>query len=208
MNTSKTPRFSARKKNLDHMFLLETMIPFKAEVEALRDKFGIMENGRNIPGSHAKWMDHVAPRIQEYIRAVNALVEKYNLPQNFAPYVKRYVEEGLRGAPLNNFDITPVGYPAKALSVNVYTKLTQKELEDMIVEIKRMNEALPSFGAIKNIEELAETEYYYEECESYNRSELREYTLTIKEQDKRNADRHYENMRTLRKKREERFGKK
>ncbi len=63
MNTQKTPRFSARKKNKDHMILLLSMDSFQKEVAEFRDHVGI-KHGGNKGAEQEKWLSSIAPQMK------------------------------------------------------------------------------------------------------------------------------------------------
>ncbi|OGZ05528.1 MAG: hypothetical protein A2845_05985 [Candidatus Lloydbacteria bacterium RIFCSPHIGHO2_01_FULL_49_22] len=206
MNTHKTPRFSARKKNKDHMTLLLSSEAFQADVKLLRERFNIHKGGNTQDGAQLAWLSLNAPQMYEYVKAVSDLARAYQVPGNFGRHLKTYIEEGIVSNPVNRFDVIPPNPLNPSLTVQMHAKLTRDEKEDTLAEVDRVGEALMAYGTIKDLPDLLESERLYGECEQYNTSKDREYILTVKEQDPRNTDRHYENMRVLRKKRNERFG--
>lgn len=201
------PRFSARKKNKDHMTLLHSMDSFQTRVAALRSEFGIESGGNTKPGQQARWVETIGSRVEEYVHALNQLVP--TLPANFLRHVQWYVEEGIVSAPLNNFDITPEGNPARTLVPHIYTKLTQQEQEDLFADFKRMGTHLLSFGTVKNIKKMLWSEDVYKQRDIGNQDELREYEVTVSEYvgSKLKAKKIYEDKRMLNEQREKRFGK-
>ena len=67
MNTHKTPRFSARKKNKDHMTLLLSSEAFQADVKLLRERFNIHKGGNTQDGAQLAWLSLNAPQMYEYV---------------------------------------------------------------------------------------------------------------------------------------------
>lgn len=201
------PRFSARKKNRDHMMLLLSMDTFQKEVAEFRDYIGIKPKG-NKSDEQEKWLASIAWQINEYVRAVNTLIRSYQLPEHYHRHVRDYIETGLVSWPVNNFTVIPAGYAEQAAVVKVSTDLTQDEAEDVSAELKHLGGGLPSYGTIKNLDEMLKSEELYKVRDEFNQNDRREYVLTVKEQDKWGADQHYEHKRTLDEQRMKRFGKK
>jgi hypothetical protein len=182
MNNQTLPRFSARKKNKDLMRLLLSTESFQKEVKEFRTKFEIAEDGNRAQGEQERWTAHIIPRMNEYFAELEKLTRSYrHLPKHFDRHVRQYIEQGFVSWPANNFDITPVGWPAHSLKLNVHAKLPNKEREDAFEMLDRMGEHLPSVGTIKNLDELLKSERIYDDCEAYNQSKDREYRATVRE---------------------------
>lgn len=208
------------------MMLLLSTASFQNEVKALRKQFGIKEGGNSTSEEHEKWerlfwdsaMDQKAEsgdghtKSDEYFRALNDLTRRYHLPGNFDRYTRCYVEMGMISWPVNSFDITPVGFPARSFRLNIYAKLPKKEQEDAFQMLDRTKEYLPSLGAIKDIDKLLESERIYEECKAYNQSKFREYRATVREyaesaEEETSTGVLYEHKRMLDDHRKMKFGK-
>lgn len=164
------------------MVLLLSTDSFKKEVKAFRAKFNIAEDGNKAKGAQEKWVVHMLPRRVEYFAELNELIHSYHLlPKHFDRHVRDYIEQGLISWPVNNFDVIPPRYADQVSSPNTYAQLTQKEGEDLLAELKRTGEGLPSVGTIKDLDELLKSEWIYEDCKAYNQSKLREYRATVRE---------------------------
>lgn len=208
MNTQQKPRFSAQKKNADHMALLLSSPRFEVDVKVIRDEFGICEGGNTRNGDQERWLSTLEPRVHEYSRAVNRLARDHNAPANYHRHIQEYIEQRLVSGPVNRFSVTPPNIMKHAVVVEVYSNLTQQEYAELNAQIKRMSKDLPSFGAIKDIGVMLESEYMYKDCATWNEKEDREYELTLKERAGKGVNEAYEHMRTLNEQRKKRFGKK
>lgn len=206
------PRFSARKKNKDLMKLLLSTDSFQKEVKEFRTKFEIDEGGNRAKGKQWEWEARMVMGMPEYFPELNKLIRSYHLPEHFDRNVRIYIEQGFVSFPIDNFTITPSGFPTYSLKLNTYAKLSNKERQDAFDMMDRMGEHLPSVGTIKNLDELLKSERIYEDCEAYNKSELREYRATVKEyaesaEEVRSPKTLYEHKRMLDEHRKTKFGK-
>lgn len=204
MNTHKMPRFSAHQKNKNNLLLIVSGPIFKKEVEAIREKFSISKK----EGSEKWGYEKLLPFKESLLK----LCRSFKLPKNYDHYVERHILFGEVNAPLNNFDICPspdslIPDEARYISINVYAKLTDIELEDLKKEVKTMGKMLPSLRPIKNIEEKIESEKLFVDRDDFNAKPDREYVLTIAEMsDEGQVKQVYEHKRELKELREK-FGK-
>lgn len=189
------------------MMLLLSMDSFQKEVAEFRDHVGIKLGG-NKGAEQEKWLSSIAPQINAYLEVVSAFIRIYHLPENYHRHVRTYIEMGIISWPVNNFAVIPAGYGNQVVQPLVYAKLNKSEAQDLVAEISRFSNDLPSFGTIKNLDQMLASEELYKVRDELNQSNDREYLLTVKEQDKWGAKQHYEHKRTLDEQRKKRFGKK
>lgn len=213
------PRFSAREKNKNLMRLLVSTSSFQDEVEAFRKLFKVPKNNVS-EKEYFKWLSGIcndleldeqsSTYIPRYVVALNNIVRGYNLPKHFINHVREYVETGNISYPLNNFSVTPSLPTDEEPRLKKYAKLSKKEEEDYVKEQSRFEGILPTIMSVRNLDEMLESEKLYKECEEYNKSDTKEYNLTLKEMlsgGKTKVKKVYENKRMLNDHRKKQFGK-
>lgn len=192
------PRFSTREKNKNFMRLLISDPQFQKEVVTIR----------KLPSPYSKGVkdEDVLP----FVKAVSNLCDSFNIPMNCRSNIQEYILTGEMSFPLNNFAVTPSWPDFKSVDSKTYTKLSQKEQVAFLKEIKRLGKKLPAISTIRNLEEMFESEKLYKECEEYNKSDNKEYNLTLKERlsgGKTKVKKVYEDKRMLADHRKKQFGK-
>lgn len=213
------PRFSARENNRNLMKLLVTSQSFQEEIEVFRKLFKVPKH--NTPeDEYFKWLSHICNDIEQdeqsgtyiprYVVALNNIVRGYNLPEHFLNHVREYIETGNISYPLNNFGVTPSLSDSEGPHPKMYANLSKKEDDDFLKEFSRFKGKLPTIVSVRNLDEMLESEKFYKECEEYNKSDDKEYNLTLKERlsgGKTKVKKVYEDKRMLADHRKKQFGK-
>lgn len=213
------PRFSAREKNKNLMKILIATESFQDEVKSVRGLFKIPEKGLQKETEYKDWLSsvcrnmeldrHGRTRIHIYVIILNEIAKDYNLPENFVWHMREYIETGNISYPLNNFDVTPSSSRFQSPSSHTYTKLSQKEKKDLLDELARFEEPLPSIMNTKHADRMLKSEMMYKERDEVNIAD-EDYDLTLKEMvsiERMNVDKVYEDKRMLDDYRKKQFGK-
>lgn len=223
------PRFSARKKNGDHMHLLVTYPRFLTGVEKLRREFGIPLQGFTSAEEYDLWLCNIAndPRpgrpFRRYLKALAHLRTSFKLPEHFLESIQRYVLFNTISSPLNNFDIGPIPATVRRgetpyVPVRVYAQLSEAEALDLRKEINLFARHLPNYQPLKkdldrklkNEQKLKELDAVNQEIDAANsrrpKSSKADKPYTLKELANGNARKVYEDIRILKKNRQKRFG--
>jgi hypothetical protein len=209
-------RFSAAKKNKDNMLLLLTYRPVLKEIVMLRKRLGIKRSSIGI----LEDIEDIEKRLTyeqqcDIVKTIKRVMDTYNVPENYARYIRSYILEGEVNAPLNNFAVQPffpsLGEEAHEnhLKIEVYAKLTKQEWEDLKREVGKLGRNLP--GAFKPLKTLRLKLKHEDEARSvqkYNKSPDREYYLTYGEAQRSTEPQTMrENIRELKDLRKKRFGR-
>lgn len=217
------PAFSARKKNKHYMLLLLSHPPFQADVVRIRKDIGVPEKAFETDSAEVVKWEETWTRAKRvgFAESMRKIISDYNLPENFAEYIKAHIIYGSEAAPLNNFAVTPFSRDtdpseSRHAIVHIYAKLTQKEEKDLKRELNKLAKNLPSFKPLKDIEKKLEREKKALEAKKVNaeRWNKRDRRLSFGEilGDKRGvrkeAKKASEDMRGLADHRKRRFGEK
>lgn len=199
-------KFSAHKKNIDNMRLLVSDPDFQKEIAEIRKNPILTSTGISTTASYDE--------IQEFRNAVTKICKSFGVPKNYDRYIEEYIHEEEIHAPLNNFDVCPSPdaldpREARYITINVYAKLTNPELEDLKKEVELLGNKLISFQPIKDIGKKIRSEQVIATKNAHNATADKGDRLTVKEmKNKKTAKRISEDHRELEKHRVKRFGKK
>lgn len=205
MTKNKMPRFSAHKKNINNIRLLISHPDFQKEIAAIR--------GAPIFTSTGISADATYDEIREFRNTVTKICSSWHVPKNYDRYIEEYIRVGEVRAPVNNFEVCPAPdvidpKEARYITINVYAKLTNPELEDLKKEVELLGKHLLSFQLIKDIGEKIRSEEVIVTKDTHNAKAGKEDQLTVKEmKNKKEAKRISEHHRELKKHRLKRFGR-
>lgn len=216
------PAFSARKKNKHYMLLLLSHPPFQSDVVRIRKDIGVPEKAFEIGSEQVVQWEQTWTRTKRvgFAEAMRQIISDYNLPENFAEYIKAHIIYGSEAAPLNNFAITPFSRDtdpseSRHATVHIYAKLTQKEEKDLKRELNRLAKNLPSFKPLQDIEKRLEREKRALEARKFNATRSKRDArmsygeiLGDKRGARKEAKKASEDIRGMKDIRTKRFGKK
>jgi len=144
------------------------------------------------------------------------IIDKFHLPTNFENYIRIYIISGKISAPYSNYSIGPYP-PGKSLieighvPIKIYSRLTQKEINELKRLIDGFKEKLPKYKSIKNIDRNLKIEDWYENKERVDEAKRSTYRMSNSEiaknllRNSRDGKKIYDIQRDLKKTREERF---
>lgn len=205
MTKNKMPRLSAHKKNINNICLLVSNPDFQKEIAEIKKNPILTSTGISADATYDE--------IREFRNTVTKICSSWHVPKNYDRYIEEYIRVGEVRAPVNNFEVCPAPdaidpKEARYITINVYAKLTNPELEDLKKEVELLGKHLLSFQLIKDIGKKIRSEEVIVTRDTHNAKAGKEDQLTVKEmKNKKEAKRISEHHRELKKHRLKRFGR-
>lgn len=144
------------------------------------------------------------------------ITNKFYLPINFSDFIRKYILFNKTDAPTHNYVIT-LGHvrnfsqPIREVRCVVYTKLKKDEKKELMREIERFGDLLPTYKPLKNINRDLEIEELHQNKIRKDPVEMKDYTITNNEiaenilGDKTKGKKAFDSVRSLAKARKIRF---
>lgn len=159
-----------------------------------------------------------------YLRHISKfIVEKFNLPENYEDFVRSYIMNNEGFTPIYNFVIGPFPEAAtyrdlRHIPITVYAALSDDDLVALKQEINNWiklcsKKSFPRLQALVNIDTKLTIEKWYSNKTKQDIITNKDYKMTASEiaenvlGDRNKAGKVYDTLRTVKKLRENRFGK-
>ena len=155
------------KRNLDMMKLLISDQKFQAEVLSARKALKVYDLDRTDKNAVTKWAKWLESQIEDgnnYYHEIGLrLAKQFGTPVHFDTHIRDYIIFGKIDAPQHNYQggyYQPGERPSEAgyIPINIYTKLTQNEWDELKHYIDFFGQRLPKFGRIQKIDKYTKME--------------------------------------------------
>lgn len=194
---SKNRHFVARQNNADNFMLLTNYNDFNNIIIEIRKKFDIPVEGLLNDQESQAWHDQMDTESSKFKQfketkwfdfadSVNKILKRYNLPNNYLQTIKHYLLFNTLQPPLVNFSEGPYEHgisfaKPEYIRLNIYTQLTDKELEEIKKYIKRRSRHLPKYKKIKKLEEQLGFLSRYRDRDGFDYATNKKYKISVRE---------------------------